>query len=144
MKKPIHFSIFRTIYHFINNTMNAKGTLILVGLAAVIILGLMFGLPVYSVWQQEMSGKARLAEATHSRQILVEQARAEKEAAVLQADAIKIMGEAAQKYPEYRKQEFIGAFGEALKAGTISQIIYVPTEASIPIVEASRTIPGIE
>ena len=110
--------------------------LIVVGLIA----GLMFGLPRYSVWQQEMAGKARLAEATQSRQILIEQARAEKEAAVLQAEAIKIMGEAAQKYPEYRKQEFIGAFGEALKAGTISQIIYVPTEANIPILEAGKRV----
>jgi len=124
--------------------MNSKSIIALIIIAVVVIFGLMFGLPVYSVWQQEMSGKARLAEATHSRQILVEQARAEKEAAVLQADAIKIMGEAAQKYPEYRKQEFIGAFGEALKAGTISQIIYVPTEASIPIVEAGRSVPNIE
>ncbi len=50
------------------------------------------------------------------------------------------MGEAAQKYPEYRQQEFIGAFGEALKSGTISQIIYVPTEANIPIMEAGRKL----
>lgn len=118
--------------------MNVKGILVIVVVAIAIILGLMFGLPQYTVWQQEMAGKARLAEATQSRQILIEQARAEKEAAVLQADAIKIMGEAAQKYPEYRKQEFIGAFGEALKAGKISQIIYVPTEANIPIMEAGK------
>lgn len=103
-----------------------------------VILGLMFGLPRYKVWQQEMAGKARLAEATQSRQILIEQARAEKEAALLQAEAIKIMGEAAKKYPEYRQQEFIGAFGEALKAGKINQIIYVPTEGNIPILEAGR------
>lgn len=117
-----------------------NGTAIVGGLAfvIVIILALMFGLPRYSVWQQEMAGKARLAEATQSRQILIEQARAEKEAANLQAEAIKIMGEAAQKYPEYRKQEFIGAFGEALKAGKIHQVIYVPTEANIPIMEASK------
>lgn len=118
--------------------MNIKGILVIVVVAIAIIVGLMFGLPQYTVWQQEMAGKARLAEATQSRQILIEQARAEKEAAVLQAEAIKIMGEAAQKYPEYRKQEFIGAFGEALKAGKISQIIYVPTEANIPLMEAGK------
>lgn len=111
-------------------------------LGIALILGLMFGLPRYRVWQQEMAGKARLAEATQSRQILIEQARAEKDAAILQAEAIKIMGEAAQKYPEYRKQEFIGAFGEALKAGTIDQIIYVPTEANIPILEAGKRVIG--
>ncbi|EEI89849.1 hypothetical protein HMPREF0765_4542 [Sphingobacterium spiritivorum ATCC 33300] len=118
--------------------MKIQGLVLLAVVAIVVIVGLMFGLPRYSVWQQEMAGKARLAEATQSRQILIEQARAEKEAAVLQAEAIKIMGEAAQKYPEYRKQEFIGAFGEALKAGTISQIIYVPTEANIPLLEAGK------
>ncbi|MGJ1197209.1 hypothetical protein ACR777_13790 [Sphingobacterium spiritivorum] len=118
--------------------MKIQGLVLLAVVAIAVIVGLMFGLPRYSVWQQEMAGKARLAEATQSRQILIEQARAEKEAAVLQAEAIKIMGEAAQKYPEYRKQEFIGAFGEALKAGTISQIIYVPTEANIPLLEAGK------
>ncbi|MGJ1432537.1 hypothetical protein ACR79M_12740 [Sphingobacterium spiritivorum] len=118
--------------------MKIQGLILLAVVAIAVIVGLMFGLPKYSVWQQEMAGKARLAEATQSRQILIEQARAEKEAAVLQAEAIKIMGEAAQKYPEYRKQEFIGAFGEALKAGTISQIIYVPTEANIPLLEAGK------
>lgn len=118
--------------------MNTNQIIIVIIAAIVIIAGMMFGLPQYSVWQQEMAGKARLAEATQSRQILIEQARAEKEAATLQAEAIKIMGEAAQKYPEYRKQEFIGAFGEALKAGKISQIIYVPTEANIPVLEAGK------
>src|SRR5690606_8371721 len=118
--------------------MKAQSVLLLALLGFAVILGLMFGLPMYSVWQQEMAGKARLAEATQARQILIGQARAEKEAALLQAEAIKIMGEAAQKYPEYRKQEFIGAFGEALKAGKISQIIYVPTEANIPILEAGN------
>lgn len=118
--------------------MKASNVILAVVVAITVIVGLMFGIPRYSVWQQEMSGKARLAEATQSRQILIEQARAEREAAVLQAEAIKIMGEAAQKYPEYRQQEFIGAFGEALKAGRINQIIYVPTEANIPILEAGR------
>jgi len=120
--------------------MNTSNIILTIVAAIVVIAGLMFGLPKYKVWQQEMSGKARLAEATQSRRILIEQAQAEKEAAVLQAEAIKIMGEAAQKYPEYRQQEFIGAFGEALKSGTISQIIYVPTEANIPIMEAGRKL----
>ncbi|MCL7988106.1 hypothetical protein M8998_09180 [Sphingobacterium sp. lm-10] len=116
--------------------MKVLNLVVIVVVAIGIILGLMFGLPRYNVWQQEMAGRARLAEATQSRQILIEQARAEKDAALLQAEAIKIMGEAAQRYPEYRKQEFIGAFGEALKAGKINQVIYVPTEANIPILEA--------
>lgn len=48
------------------------------------------------------------------------------------------MGQAAKDFPEYRQQEFIGAFAEAMKDGKIQQIIYVPTEAGIPITEAGR------
>ena len=92
----------------------------------------------YQVWAQEMAGKAKLAEATQSRQIQIEQAKAEKESAKYRAEAIKIVGAAAKKFPEYRHQEFIGAFAEALKDGNINQIIYVPTEAGIPITEAGK------
>lgn len=85
-----------------------------------------------------MSGKAKLAEAGQTRQIQIEQARGELEASKLRAEAIQIMGEAAQKYPEYRQQEFMAAFGEALREGNIQQIVYIPTEGTIPIMEANR------
>ena len=92
----------------------------------------------YNVWSMEMQGKAKLAEATQSRQIQIEQAKAELEASKMRAQAIQIMGEAAQKYPEYRQQEFMASFGEALREGKMSQIIYVPTEANIPLMEAGK------
>ena len=104
----------------------------------VIIFGLMIGYRHYSVWSMEMQGKAKLAEATQSRQIQIEQAKGELEASKHRAEAIEIVGKMAQKYPEYRQQEFIGAFAEALKEGNIDQIIYVPTETSIPLTEATR------
>lgn len=94
--------------------------------------------PYYRVWSQEMRGKAALAEAKQSKMIQTEQARAELESAQLRAQAVKIMGQAAKDYPEYREQEFIGAFGEALREGNISQIIYVPTESNLPILEAGK------
>ena len=123
-------------------TQTDKKGLIGIGIAAVVavfvLIGMVVGYRYYSVWSMEMQGKAKLAEATQSRQIQVEQAKAEKEAAQLRADAIAIVGEAAKKYPEYRQQEFIGAFAEALKEGNINQIMYIPTEAGIPITEASR------
>lgn len=113
---------------------------IMIGLpiAVLIVLLLMFGLPIYSVWQQEYAGRATLAKAEQTRQVLIAQASAEREAAKARAEAIAIMGEAAKKYPEYRQQEFIGAFADALKEGKINQIIYVPTEANIPIMEAGK------
>lgn len=98
----------------------------------------MFVIPLWNVWRMELSGKAQLAKAESTRRTQVIQAQAEKDAAQLRADAIAIVGKAAQAYPEYRQQEFIGAFAEALKEGKINQIMYVPTEANIPITEAGR------
>lgn len=119
-------------------SLELKVTTIIVGGIIMTVLSLMFGLPVYSVWQQGLAGEADLAKADQTRQIIVTQARAELEAATERAKAISIMGEAAKKYPEYCQQEFIGAFAEALKEGKINQIIYVPTEANIPVLEAGK------
>jgi len=44
------------------------------------IAALMFGLPRYNVWQQEMAGKAEMAKAEQNRRILVEEAKAKLEA----------------------------------------------------------------
>ena len=41
-----------------------------------LIAGMMFGMPIYRVWQQGLRGEANLARAEQERQILVEQARA--------------------------------------------------------------------
>jgi regulator of protease activity HflC (stomatin/prohibitin superfamily) len=110
------------------------GTLLL----AALVTGGMWGCPQYKVYEQRLHGEAELARATQNRQILVQQAEAEKEAAVLRAEAIGIVGKAAKDFPEYRQQEFIGAFADALRHGSIGQIIYVPTEANVPIMEAGR------
>ena len=111
---------------------------IAIGAVFVVCVLFLFGFQHYRVFSAEMSGKAILAKATNERQAQVEQARAEYEAAQLRADAIAIVGEAAQKYPEYRYQEFLGSFAEAFKAGKINQVVYVPTEAMIPIMEAGK------
>jgi regulator of protease activity HflC (stomatin/prohibitin superfamily) len=124
----------------------------LIGVVAIaLFIGLLFatgwGWAHFRLWKAEYSGKALeiektykgkavLAEAENARMARVEAARAEKEAAQLTADAIAIVGEAAQKYPEYRQQEFYLALGEALQEGQIDQIIYLPTEAGMPITEA--------
>lgn len=109
-----------------------------VTLLLVLVVGGMAGCPQYDVYQQRLAGEATLARAHAARQVLVTQAQAEKDAATLRSDAIKIVGQAAKDFPEYRQQEFIGAFSEAMHNGRISQIIYVPTEGNIPILEAGR------
>lgn len=107
------------------------------GLLLLIVAG-MAGCPAYAVYTARMDGEAALAHANQSRQIIVTQAEAELQAAKARAEAIAIVGKMAQQYPEYRQQEFIGAFAEALKEGKINQIIYVPTETNIPLMEAGR------
>lgn len=115
------------------------GELGFLSLAGIVLFGAMLFLwPKYRVYSQELRGQAALAEAKSSKQVQVEQARGELESSKLRAEAIKVIGKAAQDYPEYRNQEFIGAFGEALREGQIEQIIYVPTEANIPILEAGK------
>lgn len=91
----------------------------------------------YTVKQQRLIGEAELARAEQTRRIYIEQAQAERDAAEIQAEAIAIVGEAAKQYPEYRYQEFLGAFGEAFREGNISQVVYIPTESMIPVTEAT-------
>ncbi len=109
-------------------------TFIILFLAA----GGLAGCPMYNVWQQGLAGQAKLKRAVQERKIIIEQAKAEKESASIRAEAIAIVGQAAKDFPEYRLQEFMGAFAEALNSDKIEQIIYVPTESNIPIMEASR------
>lgn len=121
----------------------SKAAVTLITLAsAAVVVGVIFlamwGIPQYKVWQQGLSGEAALRRAEQEKQILIEQAKAEVEAATLRAEAIQIVGQATQDFPEYRLQEFMGAFAEAIQNEAIHQIIYVPTEANIPILEASR------
>lgn len=126
---------------------------IIFSIGILMLIGVLFlggwGLVHFKLWAVEYTGKAReisamyegkaiLAEAQHAKMARIEAAKAEKESAQLTADAISIVGEAAKKYPEYRKQEFMMAFGEALREGNIEQIMYIPTEANLPITEAGK------
>ncbi|NRA30452.1 MAG: hypothetical protein HRU11_09330 [Parvularculaceae bacterium] len=123
--------------------MSSKFTGFFIGtFAAWLSLGLLSALllwgPIVGPWVQERKGLANLRQAEQERRILVEQAQAEKDAASARAEAIAIVGTAAKEYPEYRQQEFIGAFAEAMQRCQGIDVIYVPTEANIPIMEASR------
>lgn len=108
------------------------------GVLGLLTTAVMAGCPQYSVYSARLDGEATQARAHGARQALVAQAEAERDAAKMRAEAIGIVGKAAKEFPEYRAQEFIGAFAEAMHNGKINQIIYVPTEANIPILEAGH------
>lgn len=99
----------------------------------VTVGGLMLGIPKYNAWRAKVAGQAELMKAEYTKRVLIETARAEYEAAELQASAIAIVGQAAKDFPEYRHQQFIQMYGEALQNGHV-QMIFVPTEANIPLI----------
>ncbi len=92
-----------------------------------------FGYPQYKVWEQGKAGEAALAKATQDRQIKVQEAEAEQEAASKQAEANRILGESIRQYPESMEQKWVEAIEK-----TSNQVIYLPTEASVPITESAR------
>ena len=111
----------------------------LIFLFAIIIVG-MIAIPQYSVWSQGLNGKAQLKEAEWNRQIAIEEAKAELESATLmkEADIIRAEGIAEANRiisqtltPEYITWKWV----EGLHDGS-SEVIYVPTEANLPILEA--------
>jgi len=113
-------------------------------LLGIVVAGSMWGCPQYSVYSAQKDGEAKLAEAQSSRQIAVleakakqdsarELAAAEVERAKGVAQANKIIGDSLQGNEDYLRYLWI----QSLENGK-SEVIYVPTEANLPILEASR------
>lgn len=126
--------------------------LFVVGIIVIIVL--MFGLPVYNVWQQEMAGKAEMAKAEQNRKILVEEAKARLEAEKLNAaaeierargmaEAMKVEnGTLSTTYNQYL---FIRTLEKIADKGSLPQIIYVPSQGLTPIMDISKgmtVVPG--
>lgn len=117
------------------------------GILVVLILGLMFGIPAYNVWQQEMEGKAEMARAEQNRMILVEEAKAKLEAEKLNAQAeierAKGMAEAMEiengkLTSTYNQYLFIRTLEKISDKGSLPQIIYTPTEGMVPVMNMNQ------
>jgi len=115
-------------------------TILLVLIIGAAIAFAMWGIPNYKVYSLELSGKAQLKEAEWNRQIAVQEAQALKESAKLKAEAEVIRADgiaqankiiAGSLTDEYIKYKFV----EGLNDGH-TEVIYVPTEANLPILEA--------
>ena len=122
----------------------------LVVLGFVFIAALMFGLPRYNVWQQEMVGKAEMAKAEQNRRILVEEAKAKLEAEKLNAQAeverAKGMAEAMKLEngtlsETYNQYLFIRTLEKIADKGDLPQIIYVPSNGLLPVMDVSKKSP---
>jgi regulator of protease activity HflC (stomatin/prohibitin superfamily) len=117
-------------------------SVLLIVLACILISVGMWGWPKYNVYQKTLRGEATLKEAEWSRQIKIKEAQAEKESAVFkkEADSIRAEGTAiANKIisQSLTKEYIQWKWVEGLHDGS-SETIYIPTEANMPILEASR------
>lgn len=108
------------------------------------IFGLTYGKAHYQIFLLEMEGKAKLAEAEYTKRILVEEARAKRDAATMLAaaeverakgvaEANEIIGSSLKDNDAYLRYLWV----QGLNDGN-SEVIYVPTEANMPILEATR------
>ena len=109
---------------------------------AAVFGGCFVGWNYAKVWSNEQAGKAELANAKYSKLVAVEIAKAKNESAMYEAQAhiTEAKGVAAANAiisdsitPEYIEYMYIQGLQD-----NSNKVIYVPTEASIPIIEAGR------
>lgn len=110
----------------------------------LVILAAMAGGPQYSIYASRASGEAELARANYSKQVAVQEANAKYEASKMLAQAEverakgvaqanKIIGDSLKDNQEYLRYLFVNNL-----ENTKDQVIYVPTEANMPILEAGH------
>lgn len=114
---------------------------------AIIIAAWLIGMPQYRLYSQDLRGQANLRQQEWEKKIKIEEAKAQKESAVLYAEAEVARAEGAKKANEiiqqslggpegYLRYLYIQSLTETENAG--GRVIYVPTEAGLPILEAGQ------
>jgi len=109
--------------------------------------GCLWGYPQYHVYEQGLAGQAKLREAEFSRQVLTQEAHAKMESAKLLAEAEverakgvaaenKIIGDSLHNNESYLRYLWI----QGLEHAGVT-VVYVPTEANLPILEAGKRPP---
>jgi len=123
-------------------------SIIVVAIIALVAAAFMVGMPTYNVYAKRMQGKAAYEEAVQNRRIRVLEAQALLDAAELTAEAEvarakgtneanRIMAESLGGPDNYLRWAYINMLQETAGQGD-RQIIYLPTEAGMPILEAGR------
>lgn len=114
---------------------------------ALIIAGVMAGCPTYNVYERHMRGEAELAQATANRKIAVQEAQAKREAATELAlaeierakgvaKANSIIADSLKGNDAYLRYLWITEVAAVGRDG--KTVVYIPTEANLPILEANR------
>ena len=130
------------------NRGEGEALFLLFAMSFVLLCGVgLWGCPQYNVYSANLSGQAVLAEAESSRKVAIESAKAQEEAAKHLAaaeierargvaEANKIIGSSLEGNEAYLRWLFIDRLDNVEKAG--GEVIYIPTEAGMPILEAGR------
>lgn len=127
--------------------LNLKSWVVLIVTALFLITGgagsCMYIAPKYNVWKQEMAGKAEFAKAEQNRKIKIEEAKANLEAEKLNAQAEIERAKGAAEAIRIENGSITPAYIQYLwvrqqNANTNNKIIYIPTEAGLPVLEAGR------
>lgn len=114
-----------------------------------ITLGLVIGIPKYNVWRSsiaietaENNGKAELVQAEQNRMIQIEEAKANLEAQKLNSLAEVERAKGMAQAIEIENGKLTGMYIHYLWVRNIDKMdgekIYIPTEANMPILEASK------
>jgi len=127
-------------------TKNYTSTIILAVLGFIIFVAFcMWGAPKYRIYRQTLRGEANLREQEWTKKVAIEQAKASKESATLLAEAEvarakgvaeanTIIGESLKNNEGYLRYLWINQ----LQQGEGKEVIYIPTEAGLPILEAGK------
>ena len=117
----------------------------IIGLIIVIVVIFAFGLQWYTVWQQEMAGRAEFAKAEQNRKIKIEEAKANLEAEKLNAQAEVERAKGAAEAIRIENGSITPTYIQYLWVRQQSNlndktVIYVPTESNLPILESPRML----
>jgi regulator of protease activity HflC (stomatin/prohibitin superfamily) len=123
-------------------------TIVLVVIGLAVVAGALWALPTYNVYRKQMAGRAAYEEAVQNRRIRVLEAQAALDAARLTAqaeverargtnEANRIMAESLGGPENYLRWAYIDMLRETADQQD-RQIIYIPTEAGMPILEAGQ------
>lgn len=123
-------------------TFHATGWIAIVAVVCCIIAVCMVGCPSYNVWQQEMSGKAEFAKAEQNRRIKIEEAKANLEAEKLNAQAEIERAKGAAEAIRIENGSITPTYIQYLwvrqQNNVPNKVVYIPTEANLPILEAKK------
>lgn len=125
--------------NFIKTALYGAGAISLIAIIYSIYLN-----PLLCIWTERQAGLAELARAESNRQIKVCEAMAFKESAkslaeaeIIRAHGVaesnKIIGQSLAENEQYLRYLWIQTLQSSNK-----EVIYIPTEANLPILEANR------